>query len=277
VKFLVPCQDKITPGSTTTDPWLTVSKLLAYTHGAAGVLQGIYDKHKEVVVKFGDAKDIQYEYDAAEKLHNAFMVGFIKFMCVFACNDEFTRILKQNYSNRPYLCNGPGNSIGCIVMPYYPLGSMDKYCWKKHQIQEFKNILKQVCFALCNAFHTLAFVHVDLHAGNVLLRNTTKTILQYQEGVKLQLYGKYAIIMDLQDCQVHNPEMFITSIERIIYTCCSANGSDLQFNFDTRTIRIWWDKNDHKITQKSYRDLSDIIDNISLRYVKSEIPKSPFI
>ena len=276
-KFHLKCQEKVGDVGDT-ESWLTVSKLLAYTNGKVAVLQGIIDKTKDIVVKFGDIDEITEEYHAGFKLFEARLPNFIKFFCIFTCNDSFDQVLHQNYSSRPYICKGPNvnTKIACIIMPYCNLGSMNSYRWKKHQVDEFKNILKQICFALYIAYINTGFVHSDLHSGNVLLRHTKKKNITY-EDVSLDIHNKYALIMDFQKPCAHDPVKFVKSLERIIYTSCTSDGSDLVFDCELRKIQQWFSRSNGIWNGVVSKELEDIIDSVSLRYVKSERPVKSFM
>ena len=69
-----------------------------------------------------------------------------------------------------------------------------KGCQSRRQPE--KNVLKQLCFSLCIAYEQTGFVHMDLHAGNVLMRPSKKREIDYGY-MSLPLQGKYALIMDL--------------------------------------------------------------------------------
>jgi hypothetical protein len=162
-------------------------------------------------------------------------------------------------------------------MPYYALGSLSSYPWKKNQILEFKNVLKQICFAMCIAFDTVGFVHMDLHAGNVLLRVTKKKELNYGEGaneVRLPLLGKYAMIMDLQRYCLNDAMRFVESLERLIYTACVSDASDVMFDAaHHHVIRSWYRRHSTPpLSAQAFNELGEIIDTIPVRYVKSEVP-----
>lgn len=270
VKFQVPCQEQVTDGRPTTDPWLSITKLLEYTNGNVAILLG-KGGSKTVVVKFGDAREIAVEYKVAEDLYAARLPGFIKFLCMFQCRDNFKDLLAQNYVARPHICEGAGSDIGCIVMPFYPLGSMNNYAWKKHQIDQFKNVLKQVCFSLCVAYEKTGFVHMDLHAGNVLLRETKKPTIDYGHVVLPIVGRKYAIVMDVYLHCVGKPELFLGSLERILYTSCTSNASDLAFDFTNQKIREWSKKYGTSFSAEAFEHLGNVIDAIPLRFVKSEV------
>ena len=240
------------------------------------ILQGIMDKTKDVVVKFGDISEITEEYDAGAKLFDAQLPNFIKFFCMFTCNDTFDQVLHQNYTSRPHICKGPGvdTTIGCIIMPFCSLGSMNSYKWKKHQVGEFKNVLKQICFALYIAYLNTGFVHSDLHSGNVLLRQTKKKYIVY-DNVSLAIHGKYALIMDFQKPCAHDPEKFVKSLERILYTSCTSDGSDLVFDCNL-DVQQWFSRSNGVWNEAVSKALEKIID-VSLRYVKSERPVMRFV
>lgn len=278
IKFRLPCQDRIE----SIQSWLTISKLLAYTNGNVAVLQGVLDKRKDVVVKFGDAREIMEEYTASQHLFAAKLPNMLKFYCMFTCKDEFNEVLHRNYATRPYVCIGNNEqpSISCIIMPYYDMGSMNTYPWKKSQLATFKNVLKQICYALCYAFVQTGFVHSDLHSGNVLLRQTKKQNMLYGE-VDLLLDGKYAIIMDFQKPLMNDPERFLVSLERIIYTSCTSDGSDIMLDCDMLSLKTWfmryYSATNTWWNTECANQLGGIIDAISLRYVKSEIHVHRFV
>lgn len=274
IKFKLPCQQRITNDteSNTTASWLTVESLLSYTNGNVAILKGILERSKAVAVKFGDLSEILTEYKAAEKLFEANLTGFMKFICMFQCNDDFREILAQNYLSRPHICHGEGDGIGTIVMPYYPLGSLDNYKWTKKQIPEFKNVLKQVCFALFVAFKTTGFVHMDLHAGNIVLRATKKRDLDYNGHASLPVVGgKYAMIMDFQKYCLNDDAAFVRSLERVIHTACTSSASDVVFDFHSAPVRTWAQRHTD-LTTEAFSNLAAVIDDIELRFVRSEIP-----
>jgi len=271
IKFKLPCQERVTD----INAWLSVSKLLSYSVENVGILTGLLNRKQPVVVKFGNASSLKREYEAGRILFENKLPNFIKFICFFTCNDEFDRIIHQNYQKRPYICNGRGDGFGCIVMPYYSIGSLNTFAWKKHHLPLFKNVLTQVCFALCHAYATTGFAHADLHANNVLLRNTKKQSVTYGSVCALPLMGYYALIMDLESSTKNDIEVFASSIRRIIFTACVADASDLVLDFDTLQVGRWINK--HPILDTSaFIDIARMIQSTPLRYVKSERPNVQF-
>ena len=283
IKFKLPCQEYLRDPS-----WLTLESILAYTRGDAVVLKGKLKaiSAKNCVVKFGNHSLIQTEYNAGHRIANARIPGFIKYVCMFECIDDFERVLQQNYQTRPYICvdAGGGTRLGGIVMTYYSLGSMNDYRWRRSQLPEFYNVLCQVCFALATAFFRTGFVHSDLHAGNVVLRTSRKKIIDYGDAITLPIGGggsgggsNYAMIMDLADPKKDDAERFLTSMNRFLTTACTAEGSDLALEHNPSTIRQWYlNQSQSQWNGSAAKALKTCIEAIPLMYVKSERPTLNF-
>jgi len=111
IKFKLPCQDYVS-NEQTTQSWLTIEKLLHYTNDAAvAILQGSLNKTKQVVLKFGNSELITREYTITEHIYRTKTPNFIKFICMFTCNDRFSNVLHQNYASRPYVCDAKGDPL----------------------------------------------------------------------------------------------------------------------------------------------------------------------
>jgi hypothetical protein len=271
----VPCQENIKEPS-----WLTIQSLLDYTKGDAVILKGTVKSltTKQCVVKFGNIANLQEEYQAAEKLKG--FPCFIHYYCFFSCMDNFKDVIERNYQSYPRIClssDKDSKLLGGIVMPYYPLGSINKYRWTRANLPMLYNILCQVCFALANAYDQTGFVHSDLHAGNVLLKHTSKKELSFGQGITLPVLNSLsAIVMDLERPKKDDPVLFIGSMNRILTTSCSADNSDLSLEHTPSKIHAWFKKYP-KWTPEAAQALYTIIHAIPLNYVKSERPENPFI
>jgi len=113
---------------------------------------------------------------------------------------------------------------------------------------------------------------MDLHAGNVIIRATKKRELRYGTTT-LPLLGHYAMIMDLQKYCLQDPLRFVESLERVVYTACVSEDSDLVLDFVPLALRPWHTKHMSQFSsEEALTDLSEIIDRIPVRYVKSERP-----
>ncbi len=175
MKCKLPCQDALNE-SHTTEEWLTIEGLLAGNE--FNVLKASFKNLKDVVVKFGRTELMLNEYNICHLAHEHKIPNFIKYLCIFSCNDDETKIKRQDFATRKYICNGPGETLGMIIMPFYSMGSLEKYRWNKNNFQVLQNVLQQICWSLLYAYEQFGFVHGDMHVGNVLLRSTKKQELQ---------------------------------------------------------------------------------------------------
>lgn len=233
IKFKLDCKARITTDHPTTKEWLVIDSLLASTGSETGILKGILDNAKQVVVKFGVAAHMTTDYEAAKALFDADVPNAIKYVCSFTCNDTTTNLLKQNYGHQSHICNGPGDGVGCIVMPYYALGSMDAYPWRMATLPVLKACLRQLGCAMMVAFERIGFVHNDVHLGNVLMRKTQKKEVVYGEaGVDTE--GMYPMLMDFERSTVgaKDPTPVYHNIRKLIYLACTSDASDLSLAFD---------------------------------------------
>ena len=195
--YLGYCNDKITNKHPTTDGWIQVMntlKLPLQEYDKSRILLGILNEHKEIVVKVGGNDSIRSEYEYARRLYR--IKGFVKFICYFECNDDFT-----NYpqSSKTSICNGPGTKMKTIIMPYFPLGCVGFYNWT--DIQQFRSCLKQAFLSHKNALDS-GLLHGDFHAGNVLLKTTKQSQILYEiddNEFVIETNGLRTWIMDFEN------------------------------------------------------------------------------
>ena len=271
-KFKLNCQSKLTTDNPTTKDWLTVIKHISDEHP---VLKGVLEKRKEVVVKYGKPSDIQKDYVIAESLSG--LSNFLKYYCTFTCEDDLSDLRR-----RPYLCDPSAiakQPYGFIVMPYFPLGSMMEYRWDRGNFELMKSTVKQVCFAMLQAFEKHGMVHRDLHTGNVMLRRTKKVSVTYGSRA-LPTAGMYPIIIDFgrsdtsQTSETHAREVY-DDIRRVITGLEMLENSDISLFADIRPIASLSSAN-APVTDEAYQTVSDVVDRIKILYDKSKIPKNPF-
>jgi hypothetical protein len=258
IKFKLPCDDALKETGTT-NGWLAIKKLLV--DDRYNVLLGTLKNYKEVVVKFGSPNAIIKEYELSKIAHNHRIPNFIKFLCLFTCNDDEEAIKHQNF-----ICNGPGNVLGIIVMPYYPEGNLDNYHWNRSNLSVLKNVLVQAVWSLLYAYEQFNFLHGDMHIGNILLRKTKKTSLQYGEH-SLNILGLYTIIMDFgRSFTKENAAVEVyKSIDRLLSLTLNMTSSDLAIEYD-KTLLTEMIRKNTPITQETYLILKDIIDGLRIRY-----------
>lgn len=268
-KFRLPCQSRIDEQDDTSI-WLEIRQRLS---NQSPILHGLLlEQNKDVVVKFGNSEIIKKEYSIAEELSKYNIPNIIKYYCSFICKDIFTTI-----GNRKYLCDPKGDeNIVYIVMPYYSLGDLHKYPWKKDTLDQLKNILTQACYAVLYAYETCGFIHNDLHLYNILIRKTKKKTLTYG-NIDLNIDTFYAIIMDFEKSNLHtgSPRDVYFTIRNMINLATSLDTSDLALQADISQLNKWMSDNT-PITKNTYTIIKDIISKISILYERSKIPPNIF-
>jgi serine/threonine protein kinase len=199
------------------------------------ILLAKLEHHKDIVVKIGDDESIRSEYEYAKKLYKLHLCtfhkftkhptpegravmseqgdadcaitrrernegkGFVKFICYFECNDNF---LKYPDKERNYLCNGEGSRMKIIAMPYFELGSIGSYEWNSENIHVLRTCIKHAVMTNISAFMH-GFLHGDFHPGNVLLKKTKQSSIDYlfeEIGeVNIETNGVRTWIMDFEN------------------------------------------------------------------------------
>ena len=226
--YLSYCQDKITAKNPTTKDWIHVVKTLKlplqdydkplnFSNGTAStvppeiqwqllpthrfrsrILLAKLEEHKDIVVKLGDDESIRKEYEYAKKLYR--LKGFVKFICYFECNDNF---LQYPSNERKDVCNGEGNQMKIIVMPYFEMGGIGVYPWTKTNISLLRSCIKHAILSILSAFVN-GYLHGDFHPGNVLLKKTKQSSIDYAfDGIGLvpniETNGVRTWIMDFEN------------------------------------------------------------------------------
>lgn len=199
--YLSYCQDKINQQNPNTNGWLNIIKTLKLPlqeYDKSRILLAILEQHKNIVVKIGDDNSITKEYEMAKKLYK--FKGFVKFICYLECNDTF---LDYPNENRNYLCNGTGSSMKIIIMPYYEMGCIGNYPWTYNSIHILRTCIKHTFLSYVTAFSN-GYLHGDFHPGNVLLKKTKQTSIDYLlEGIgeieNIETNGIRTWIMDFEN------------------------------------------------------------------------------
>lgn len=269
VKFTLKCQEKITLDNPTTKDWLKIVEKLD-----RNVLKGILFR-KQIVVKYDIPRKIIDDYNISEKLCKNNIPNYIKYICYFVCPDNVSDI-----ATKQFLCKAADVSneiLGFIVMPYYSLGSVGNQVWSSKDLNIYKSILKQICFASVYAFFEMNFVHKDLHLDNILLRKTKKETIFYG-SVEVKTFGMYAIIMDFDRLKVNNTR--IHELFDSLYKVCTLSAtigekSDIVLdviNLTQLLLAFSSRENAKSLTCSGIiQELEKVIESVSIRYVKSEI------
>jgi hypothetical protein len=274
MKFKLPCTDLI---NRPTKDWLEVSRYLDKKDFNVLIGKLKTQGYKDVVIKFGEVAAIQKEYDFSLQAFQHNVPNFIKFICVFTCDDRIDEIKERNFTINAYICKGPGNQLGVIIMPYYRTGSFDSYHWNERNFDMLKSTLKQVVFAALYAYQQFQFVHRDFHLGNVLLCETKKQTVAYGD-ITLETKGIYAMIMDFgRSMRADNAQSIVyQDIRRAISLVFDIRNSDIVLHCDLDPLNTLA-RDNAPITEGTFRFLSDMIDSITVRYVKSKLPKINFL
>lgn len=268
-KFRLNCSDRITDTNKTTKEWLAIEKLLSRDHQV--LLGDLLEKNKRVVVKFGTPEEIDKDYNHAKTLNK--IPNIIKYFCQFTCNDSISKLQQQDYLTRPFICDGKGMQLGCLIMPYYSLGNINDIRWTRETFHILKNVLKQVCSSLLYAYEKHNFVHNDLHCMNILIRQTKKKTLNYGTVV-LDLDIYYAVIVDFGlSYSSNNLTSLISSFHKLFVTVSQLDKSDIVVNVVNFYAYKDLFKDSSNITPALYKALWKIIDDLYIDDVKSERPK----
>lgn len=199
--YLSYCQDKINKQNPNTNGWLHIIKTLKLPlqdYDKSRILLAKLEEHKDIVVKIGDDDTIVREYEMAKKLYK--LKGFVKFICYLECNDNFLNFPNEK---RNYLCNGNGSQMKIIIMPYFEMGCIGFYSWTKENVKTLRTCTKHAFLSYITAF-TNGYLHGDFHPGNVLLKKTKQTTIDYLfEGIgeitNIETNGIRTWIMDFEN------------------------------------------------------------------------------
>ena len=212
-KFALKCQERITEDHPTTQDFITIQSMIAHD-SQFKLYTGTMNPDKQIVVKVGDTQKLKQEYSDGEKLYNAKIPNFIKYFCNYGVNADGT------------LCTGPGSSMGVLLMSNYEYGRFDKHRWDSPE--QIKSILKQIICACFMAFKLCAFVHKDLHLGNILVKKTRKQYIQY-DNTRVPCHGWTAVIMDFDRSITTRA---ISALYRDIHRAINLSTSELNLKID---------------------------------------------
>ena len=263
-KFKVPC-------GYPTDEWLYIKSYLSDPQ--FNVLLGQMKHYKDVVVKFGSVSEMKTEYDIGQTAFVHKVPNFIKYLCWFTCEDSVHELKRRDFSIDHHICKSKGKSLGILVMPYYPLGSIEDYRWTRGNIETLKNVLLQVVYAILYAHESFGFVHGDLHLGNVLIRTSKKKQTTYGDHT-VPVNGLYPIVMDFgkSNVQPGNYTNVYRDLRRFLTLISDMKRSDIVIHCDVTSL-FALEKDNVPITETLYQHIQTLIESIRIQYAKSELPK----
>ena len=125
------------------------------------VIKALNKKGYDIVLKFNTVISIQKEYAFGNEL--AMLPNFIRFFCKIECMDNIVDIIKHEKNIKNYnICTNGQNEIGILVMKYYRLGNLKNFDWNENNFILIINVIKQVIYAIVNAYFEKKFLHNDL-------------------------------------------------------------------------------------------------------------------
>lgn len=266
-KFKLSCQERITEQTPSTIEWLKLMEQFNHDSDNVKLFKALLESKKVVVVKVGYTKNATNEYNIGKLLQDLKLPTIMPFYCKFNCMDSFKRIEPHNGLCGKKLTHN--DNISVIVMPFCSLGRIDMFKWTRSNIDVYKSILKHVVCTLIYAFESCQFNHNDLHMGNILLKKTKKTIIQYGNINVPVLGGLIPVLMDFERSKTCNsPVLLLSDIGRLL----NLAGTEIDVKLDMNNSIL---KNKARVT---YDTLCDYIDSRPIKFVTSElINLSPFI
>lgn len=215
----------------------------------------------DIVLKFGYKENIITEYYISKELEE--LPNFIKYFIKIECNNDIINIINNNKNISNYKFSYYENKqVEILIMKYYNLGCINDYEWNENNFNILKNVIKQVVFAIIQAYKKKGFIHGDLHCGNVLLKPKKNNIILYES--KNLIIDKYeAIIMDFENSkleQFNNINHLYRNINKFIMSIITSNNMVLNIEYYDG---ITHDKIKLLMNMDNYYDeLEKIIDNM---------------
>ena len=226
------------------------------------VLNALYKCDINLVLKFGYIDSIIKEYNISKELEE--LPNFIKYFCKIECNDNIMNIInnKQDISNYK-ICNYGDEKIGILVMKYYKLGCVNDYEWNENNFDILKNIIKQVIFAVIQAYKIKGFIHGNLHCGNVLLKPKKNCIIIYETN-KLIIEKYEVVIMDFEKSKLQQIDKItdlFRNVVKFVDSVINSNNMKLNIDYDRNRLNKLKSKFNEKIDYY-YLQVKEIINDI---------------
>lgn len=186
---VINCQ-KIIDRNYDTSKWIKLDDIIKETSDLK-IFKGVLISKQNIVIKIGYSGTILREYKISHLLID--INCFITYVCYFSCKNNIQNIL-YNKS----ICSNDGNKIYVLIMKEYKLGDMKKYNWNKDNFIMLLSLIKCIMISLYMAFKKYGFIHNDVHFGNILIKETTRKELLFDERISVKLYGYEPKIMDFE-------------------------------------------------------------------------------
>ena len=285
-KYKLDCQSRIDPVNPETKDWLSLETQISKDSTEYTLFTGLLDKKKSIVVKIGSDK-LKKEYEIGNLLDNELKLPtFLGFYCLFNCLDNFHELKKRTQiekneslainAMRKNLCKTEGEQIHILVMPHIKLKEIGDYKWNKSNNKILNNVLKHIIMSLCYARYKIGFVHRDLHTHNILMQNTKRKLISYDEFGELEVLGLLPIIMDYdmstikKDNSIEHGDIY-DDFKKIINLVSGDSEIDIVFDCARFIGLIEKYRNEKKtIDKQTCSQICSEIDKFIIKEVKSE-------
>lgn len=281
-KYILDCETKLKNSNYTTKEWFEIKSIIEPSNNDEKnkIIIGILDKYKQCVAKIGTSDTLEKEYKISNSL---FSSNTIHPYCFFRCDDDYKSITEKTITektiteNNKYLCKKKGNTMSVLLMPFYKLGNMRDFDFYVNQ-HAFYSCMKQTILSMIELCHNQGFYHNDLHAGNVLLENTSKKTIEYivndkiytieTNGYKANLMDfEASVLLDKPKTTYYNKDFLEKDILRFI-TDMMTNSKKI--TFDKSILHILQERKSQDTDVEINIDiLLDAIDNIKIEKYKS--------
>jgi serine/threonine protein kinase len=158
----------------------------SYEHVLVSAMR--HQPNKQVVVKVHEANNpfLNNELELLKCLAGCRYV--VKYICDFTCNDD-----KKRWKRDPH-------KLHFIVMEYIRDGDLWQFM-KKHanDVAVLKCLFLQVALAICEIGSVYKVYHGDIHSGNILVHETSKSHVVYrvfEAEYKVRTHGFYPVMID---------------------------------------------------------------------------------
>jgi hypothetical protein len=227
----------------------------------------------KVIVKISESSTIEKEYNIANILK--IIPGFILFICKMSCKDNIDRY-KSKIQNTTICSNNENdNSHNLLIMPYISGGSMRAYNWINND-NKLISCLSQLIISLMLAFEQFGFLHSDIHLDNVLLRETQKETIKYNDNYNIKTERLQICIMDFDKSFIgverSNTSEFYKDIQKIFYELMYT----MKLNFINQK-EIMKFLNDRVFENTSLKDINQLLILVNGINSVNKRPDAPLI
>jgi hypothetical protein len=145
------------------------------------IIDSIFGK-TPTIIKIGISETIENEYQISHALfnqpkHNILIEKynyltkinyFIKYLCYFTCKNNIKNIVSNSS-----ICTNDSDQLKILIMEKYN-NNWSIYNWSIDNFDIFKELIKQIIYALYISYYNFGFIHNDVHFGNFLIKKNSE-------------------------------------------------------------------------------------------------------